>query len=350
LKEISSAIPTNIITGFLGVGKTTAIQHLLSLKPEKEIWSVLVNEFGEVGLDASLIETTLDKQQKIAIREVPGGCMCCTSGLPMQVALNQLIKHSKPTRLFIEPTGLGHPKEILKSLSHASYQGVLAIQNTLTLIDARKISDTRYTEHEIFRQQLHIADIIIANKSDQYDHSAINNLERFLQTMKLEHLPLYEVTKGQVQLDWLNKNLTKLDSKFTKGHSSIESLQMELPDTLNSVLAQGHIELPTEGYIRKDNKGSGYHSSGWVFAAHFCFNKNQLISLFSGLDVTRLKAIFITEEGIMSFNQVDTVLSYSYVAAVDEATDSRIEIIGQNTNAWEKLEAKLLKASKQKSK
>ena len=104
------AVPTNIITGFLGAGKTSAIVHLLQNKPKNERWAILVNEFGEIGIDGSLMQGQYSEEQGIFIREVPGGCMCCAAGLPMQIALNMLLAKAKPDRLLIEPTGLGHPK------------------------------------------------------------------------------------------------------------------------------------------------------------------------------------------------------------------------------------------------
>lgn len=70
---MTKKVPTNIITGFLGVGKTTAILNLLKNKPENENWAVLVNEFGEIGIDGTLMT-----DQGALIKEVPGGCMCCT--------------------------------------------------------------------------------------------------------------------------------------------------------------------------------------------------------------------------------------------------------------------------------
>ena len=69
-------VPTNIITGFLGVGKTTAILQLLQNKPANERWAVLVNEFGEIGVDGSLIQGQHSESSGVFIREVPGGCMC----------------------------------------------------------------------------------------------------------------------------------------------------------------------------------------------------------------------------------------------------------------------------------
>jgi len=69
----SRPIPTNLISGFLGAGKTTAILHLLRQKPADERWAVLVNEFGEIGVDGAL----LGNPDEVFIREVAGGCICC---------------------------------------------------------------------------------------------------------------------------------------------------------------------------------------------------------------------------------------------------------------------------------
>jgi G3E family GTPase len=68
------SVPTNIITGFLGAGKSTAILHLLKQKPSHERWAVLVNEFGEVGIDGSLFTGTETEDSGVFIREVSGGC------------------------------------------------------------------------------------------------------------------------------------------------------------------------------------------------------------------------------------------------------------------------------------
>ena len=81
-------VPTNLISGFLGVGKTTAIRHLLANKPANERWAVLVNEFGEIGIDGA----TLASDDGVDIREVAGGCVCCTSGPMLRVALTRLLR------------------------------------------------------------------------------------------------------------------------------------------------------------------------------------------------------------------------------------------------------------------
>ena len=129
-------IPTNIITGFLGAGKTTAIRHLLAHKPPQQRWALLINEFGEVGIDAALLNQS-GETNNIFVREVPGGCLCCTNQLNLQIALNLLLSRARPQRLLIEPTGLGHPRELLELLSGEYYREVLSLHATLTLVDAR---------------------------------------------------------------------------------------------------------------------------------------------------------------------------------------------------------------------
>ena len=72
------AVPTNVITGFLGVGKTSAILHLLKSKPDNERWAVLVNEFGEIGVDGSLFEGQHNEAGNVFIREVPWLHVLCS--------------------------------------------------------------------------------------------------------------------------------------------------------------------------------------------------------------------------------------------------------------------------------
>lgn len=322
-------VPTNIITGFLGVGKTTAIQHLLKNKPDGERWAVLVNEFGEVGIDGSLIAGNDAKQSGVFIREVPGGCMCCTAGLPMQMALTMLLAKAKPDRLLIEPTGLGHPQEVLGVLSGDNYKGVLDLRATITLVDARKINDERYTSNDTFNQQLGIADVIVANKNDLYGEQEFQQLECYLNASpQLKAKPLYRVETGQLDVEWLLS-----ENGFT-GHLH----QHALPDDGSISALPLQPEIPASGYLRIDNKGDGFFSSGWLFDNRFVFDYDTLYSHLLGVRAERLKAVFITNQGVVGFNQVDGVLS---MMELDEALDSRIEVIGTDPESWTGLEAEL---------
>ena len=248
-KKSISQIPTNIITGFLGVGKTTVIQHLLAQKPKHERWAVLVNEFGEVGIDGNIFSGSKGDQTNITISQLPGGCMCCTNGLPMQMALNLLLAKSNPHRLLIEPTGLGHPKEVLAVLSNEYYREVLNLQATLTLIDSRKIQDKRYTLNATFNEQLEIAEVVVANKADLYGPADFPALLEYIEDrFGLDKKLLYQVQHGAVDLEWLERPASKENQENHQNKISAEG----------SLASVSCIEAPAEGFVSLDNSGEGF--------------------------------------------------------------------------------------------
>lgn len=319
-------IPANVITGFLGVGKTTAIRHLLSSKPANERWAVLVNEFGEVGVDGALFGPEQDGE--VFIREVPGGCMCCAAGLPMQVALNQLLSRARPHRLLIEPTGLGHPREVLEALSDVVRSGVLDLCATLTLVDARCIMDERYLRSDTFRQQIEVADLVVANKSDLYGPDDLENLRRYLAFLPGgAGKPLQTAEQGKIALDWLDTpSVFQHPESHDHHHHAPPAVVEDEP-------------LPERGYRRAENSGEGYHSCGWRFDPALVFDYDKLFSIISGSEGERLKGVFITEDGVFGFNKADAVLT---VMELDDALESRVEMIDPQRLDWDKLESEWL--------
>ena len=107
-------IPVNIIGGPLGSGKTTTINHILTQKPPEEYWAILINEYGLIGIDGALIENT-SKQKCLEIKEVAGGCICCSAGFMFEVSLVRLLQR-RPDRLLIEPTGLAALSGIIEDV------------------------------------------------------------------------------------------------------------------------------------------------------------------------------------------------------------------------------------------
>lgn len=313
--KIIQSIPTNIITGFLGTGKTSAILHLLKNKPSQERWAVLVNEFGEIGVDGTFLTSKHGEEQGVFIREVPGGCMCCAAGLPMQIALNQLLQHAKPDRLLIEPTGLGHPKEILQVLSAEYYQDVLYLQKTLTLLDARNLQDTRYTNHDTFNQQIAIADTVVANKVDLYQEEDKVRLLNYVKEIGQANVAVIFAEHGNVDYSQLSgQTALKISAPHSHHHhKTTKKLASELP-------------IPACGYIKAVNKGEGFNSIGWRFSASIVFNYNKILSLLNSLKMKRIKGVFITDKGIFYFN--DTAESLTVIEC-DESKESRIEIIDE---------------------
>ena len=323
--DIIRAVPTNIITGFLGVGKTSAILHLLKNKPSEERWAVLVNEFGEIGVDGSLFEGQHSQEQGIFIREVPGGCMCCAAGLPMQVALNQLLANAKPDRLLIEPTGLGHPKEVLALLSAHHYREILSLQKTITLVDARKLSDKRYTEHDTFNQQIAMADTIVGNKTDLYGDEDKSRLTTYIK----QHCPPYVNVVFSQQGEFepsILEGSTSVTLKSSHHHHKAE----KKPQMLN-------LSIPECGFIKAVNEGEGFKSVGWRFSSDKVFNHAKLQTFLTGIHAERMKAVFITNAGIFGYNLTADALTE---IELDDCVESRIEII--STKLSDSLEIQIM--------
>lgn len=310
-------IPTNIITGFLGVGKTSSILHLLKHKPENERWAVLVNEFGEIGIDGSLMQGQYSENSGVFIQEVPGGCMCCAAGLPMQVALNQLLAKAKPDRLLIEPTGLGHPIEIIQILSDKFYQQLLKVEKILTLVDARNLSDSRYTEHDTFNQQISIADIVVGNKHDLYQGDELAALERYVKKIVESNITVSFTEQGRIDPQWLEGETAAVARHAHHHHHSFNQSDLN-PLDLNIM------DIPEEGYVKAENDGEGFSSIGWRFDSSKVFNRKKLHVFLTGLNAERMKAVFITEQGIFGYNLTSDALTE---IELDEAMESRVEII-----------------------
>lgn len=188
-------LPVNLITGMLGAGKTTLIRQLLGHAAD-ERWAVLVNEFGEVGLDGDWLAAS-----GAQVREVAGGCMGCTAAVALRVTLNRLIRETRPTRLLIEPSGLGHPAELLRLLRDPVYQGVLDLGATLCLIDPRRLGDARFAQSPLWLQQLACADVLVGTRADLWDAAA----EQHWQALCAQHPQLPAVRSAHRGLDaaWL---------------------------------------------------------------------------------------------------------------------------------------------------
>jgi G3E family GTPase len=333
---MKNLIPTNIITGFLGVGKTTAIMQLLKHKPQTEIWSVLVNEFGEIGIDGAMLKTV-----NAHVREVPGGCICCVAGLPMKIVLNMMIASTKPDRIILEPTGLGHPEEIINTLTGEYYISVLDLRATITLVDPRKLNDKRYTDNAQFQDQLAIADVVVANKTDLCGDQERRAFDEMLRLFSPSKQANYWVEQGLFDvaaLDYARQRHSLNHSQSHAKHRPFMSPQAELYNR--------EISLPADKeFIRRENHADGFYSCGWLFNPTIQFDFNQLFGWLTGLNVMRAKAVMNTNEGVYMFNAENGVLSVKKLEmhAADEMLDSRLELIDDKKIQEEVAEAALLR-------
>lgn len=199
MPEIIQNVPTNIISGFLGVGKTTAILSLFANKPANEKWAVLVNEYGKVGIDGKIYQAN-----GIEVKEIPGGCVCCAQGLPLQVAVNRILREIKPDRLILESSGIGHSGGVIKTLTGENFNQVLTIKAGICLLDPRHLKQHAYSQNDLFQEQLQFSDVLVANKIDLADKEDIDNFYQLADSFHLKKELLTTTKNGLLNIEWLD--------------------------------------------------------------------------------------------------------------------------------------------------
>lgn len=297
-------IPTHLIAGPLGAGKTSLIRELLSQKPADERWAVLINEFGQIGLDAALLSTGEDG---VTLAEIPGGCLCCVNGVPFQVGLARLLRQAKPDRLLIEPSGLGHPAELLRQLGQAPWLTVLAVQPTVLVLDADALRRGQALPDS---QQHALADagLLLMNKSESLDETTRKEL-----TEKLPQRPLFWTSQGRLPID----KLPGIDARASE-QSQVATLPTG-PATLP------HIWLdPTQPICQVQATPDNW-SIGWRWHPSQRFDLDQLAQWLSRWPWLRAKLVVHGRSGWQSANALDgQALTFK---SSEWRRDSRFELI-----------------------
>lgn len=297
-------IPTHVIAGPLGAGKTSLIKHLLAQRPANERWAVLINEFGQIGLDAALLTQDDDG---IALGEVAGGCLCCVNGAPFQVGLGRLLRKAKPDRLFIEPSGLGHPAQLLKQLREAPWQGVLAVQPCVLVLDAQALAAGKALP-QAQQEALASAGLLVVNKDEALDASQRQAIEQ-----QLPACPIYWTRQAQLPL-------TQLPGLNEQAGAAVDNL--DVPKGLAQIPA---IWTDPALPICLSQAQEGGWSIGWRWHPSQSFDIAHLHSWLSGLEWRRAKLVIHSGVTWVSANAVDnSPLTWQ---PSEWRRDSRIELI-----------------------
>ena len=322
---IPKTVPTHIISGFLGAGKTTLLQHLLAQKPEHEVWAILMNEFGQIGVDQQLIT----QQSGYAVKELLGGCLCCSSQLPMQIALSRLLSESQPDRLFIEPTGLGHPAQLLEQLTEPHWHSSLNMRALVIVVDGSRLHDSNWVKQHLYTDQLKAAQIVVLSHIDcmnEADWQAYAVLKQEYQAYVSSWI---EANNGQVAVSQLDIAQRPLQRK-------IQPLLQVQKQQAQDITVQEIKQLPYH-YVEATQ---GYIVAGWKLPKRWQFNFYDVLDLLCAQQGwIRIKAIFNTDQGWKSFNFNPEQFNYQ---STEEGIDSRIEIITQLEQDWLEFETQLL--------
>ena len=199
----------DIISGFLGAGKTTFIKKLLKEAVSGEQVVLIENEFGEIGIDGGFL-----KDSGIEIREMNSGCICCSLVGDFGKSLAEVLSTYKPDRIIIEPSGVGKLSDVMKAVIDVSADMDVALNSAVTIVDAAKCKMYMKNFGEFFNNQIENAGTIVLSRTDITDADKIQKAADMIRGKNPKAVivttPLAELGGDQL-LEIIEKRDTMLD-------------------------------------------------------------------------------------------------------------------------------------------
>ena len=170
----------DIIAGYLGAGKTSCILGMIAADPDPSSLVVLVNEFGDVGIDAVLLGDTTE------VVELASGCICCTLRLDFRTQIRDIFDRWAPRRLLIEPTGVATIAQVVRALRHPNLAGRVVGARIFVVVDAVTFAERLRDSPQFFGSQVKNADVLLLNKTDLVSPARVSALRAALESMNPE--------------------------------------------------------------------------------------------------------------------------------------------------------------------
>ncbi|ALU74672.1 cobalamin biosynthesis protein CobW [Tenacibaculum dicentrarchi] len=215
---MNKKIPITIVTGFLGVGKTTLVHNMLKNANGKRI-AVLVNEFGEVDVDGQLIASSECDEQGCNLVQLPNGCICCTVQEEFLPSMLQLLERKEEIdHIVIETSGLSMPKPLVKAVNWPDLKPHITIDAVITVVDAvgvatgeicdrervqaQRLADDSLDHEtpieELFLDQLVCADLVLVSKRDLVDDQKFEEIEKLISAKARPNIKIIPVENGEL--------------------------------------------------------------------------------------------------------------------------------------------------------
>jgi G3E family GTPase len=305
----------NLLFGFLGSGKTTLVKRLLTERGKKVKTAVIVNEFGEVGVDGEIL-----RGNNVDMVEINSGCLCCTLRGSLMLAVEELRNKKNVERIIVEATGIAQPGELTETLRDASIKLRVDIGPLVTVVDGAKFQKLVTVLGEFYVAQIENADIVIVNKADLVTADEMEAVGQ-------------QVREINAHADILFAEQCDVDTEYLlDGHPG------GLPD-MDQAPTTGSMHQPVEGADDHPDHGHGHehlpHASApaesFVLVAGGNPDRSRVEGFFQGLPETVWRA-----KGFMSILGEPCLIQYTMgqlqVTPATNPPNEKIIFIGRNMN------------------
>ena len=266
-------IPATIVTGFLGSGKTTLLRHLLANAQGRRI-AVIVNEFGELGIDGELLRgcgigCDENGEETGQLYELANGCLCCTVQEEFAPVMEKLAaRRDQIDHLIIETSGLALPKPLVQAFQWPALRNAFTVDAVVTVVDAPAVAAGDFADdpvavdaqrraddnldhdsplHELFEDQLATADLVIVHKTDGLTAEELVGVEAAIRAETLPGVKLVHAQHGRIDIgvllgleraveDQIDQRKTHHDEEEDHDHDAFDSVQVALEVTSRDAL------------------------------------------------------------------------------------------------------------------
>jgi G3E family GTPase len=306
-------VKVDIFSGFLGAGKTTLIKKLISESLYKENVVIIENEFGEIGIDGSILKST-----NIEVKEINSGCICCSIAGDFKKAVKEVIDKYKPERIIIEPTGVAKLSEILAVFKDSELKNLMELNMVVTVVDVLKFDVYAANFGEFYKNQIMNSKTIILSRTQNTSEEKLKSVKE-----KIEKLN----SKAFVVTTPWDKLSGRRIVELNEGSAKV-SLQQEV----------NLIKRPASGLALKANKGHAGNEifETWSYETPKKFNTKALVSLLNKMNdnncgnILRAKGIVQADDG--EWMQFDYVPGEFEMRKTMPDYSGRLCVIGVNLN------------------